>query len=48
MTQAMDHVPRIEAVQPLDGYRLMVLFRNGERRLYDCTPLLSRPPFRLL
>jgi hypothetical protein len=28
--------------------QLVVTFRNGERRVYDCTPLLSRPEFALL
>lgn len=28
--------------------RLLVHFRNGEERAYDCGPLLSRPQFSLL
>jgi hypothetical protein len=26
----------------------MIQFQNGEQRLYDCAPLLSRPQFQLL
>ncbi len=40
--------PKIAAVQPLDGKRLLVDFRNGVSKVYDCTPLLKRPPFEPL
>jgi len=41
-------IPRIETVTPIRGKRLLVFFKNGERRTYDCEPLLFRPQFRLL
>jgi hypothetical protein len=44
----MEKTPRIESVEPADGMRLRARFRNGECRVYDCAPLLSRPQFRLL
>ncbi len=37
--------PRIESVKPLPRRRLLVIFRNGERRVFDCNPLLSDPCF---
>ena len=44
----MEPAPRIEAVRPLGSLRLLVRFRNGEERTYDCGPLLSRSEFGLL
>jgi hypothetical protein len=40
--------PKIESVHAVGELRLLVRFRNGEARCYDCRPLLSRPQFRLL
>jgi Protein of unknown function (DUF2442) len=40
--------PKIASVQPLEGKRLLVDFRNGVRKVYDCTPLLKREAFRPL
>lgn len=40
--------PRIHDVKALQGYRLLVTFVNGERRVYNCTPLLGLDNFRLL
>jgi hypothetical protein len=37
--------PYIESVQPLDDYRLEVLFENGERRVFDAKPYLYRGVF---
>ena len=44
----MEATPRIASVRPVGGMRLLVCFRNGESRIYDCEPLLSHPRFRLL
>lgn len=44
----METTPRIDSVQPMGRTRLLIRFRNGEQRIYDCGPLLSRPQFRLL
>jgi hypothetical protein len=44
----METAPRIEAVRPMGRLRLLVRFRNGEERTYDCGPLLSRSEFSLL
>ena len=33
--------PRVKLVLPLDGYKLRLLFTNGEVGEYDCTPLLD-------
>ena len=40
--------PRIRDVKALQGYRLLVTFVNGERRVYNCTLLLGLDSFRLL
>ncbi len=37
--------PYIKSVQPLDDYRLDVLFENGERRVFDAKPYLYRGVF---
>jgi hypothetical protein len=44
----MEPTPRIEAVQTVGRARLLIRFRNGQQRGYDCEPLFSRPQFRLL
>lgn len=44
----MEPTPRIEDVQPIGLTRLLVCFRNGVQKIYDCAPLLSRPQFCLL
>jgi len=33
--------PTAKAVQPLEQYRLLVTFDNGERRIYDAKPLIK-------
>lgn len=44
----MGAVPRIERVQARGRFHLLVRFQNGEEKLYNCEPLLSRPQFHLL
>ena len=38
--------PRVIDVLPLDGYRLLLSFSNGEKRIYDCSSLLQFELFR--
>jgi hypothetical protein len=33
--------PRISKVFPTNDYKLLLVFNNGERRIYDCTGLLN-------
>ena len=40
--------PKIRSVRPKPGKRLLVEFVNGERKVYDCTPLLQSEAFRPL
>ncbi len=40
--------PRIRGVQPGEGKTLLVTFENGDRKVYDCTPLLQHEAFRPL
>ncbi len=44
----MESSPRILAVAPRENMVLVVEFLNGEKRAYDCKPLLARPEFQLL
>ncbi len=40
--------PRPVAVEPLEDFRLLVTFQNGERRLFDAKPLLALPLYEPL
>jgi len=44
----MQSIPQVDTVQPIGEMRLLVRFRNGEQRMYDCEQLLTRPQFHLL
>lgn len=33
--------PRIEQVTPRDAYKLLLVFTNGEKGIYDCSHLLD-------
>ncbi len=44
----MEPTPRVDTVRPIGPARLLIRFRNGEEKTYDCGGLLSRPGFRLL
>jgi hypothetical protein len=40
--------PKIQAVKPMDGLRLLVRFTNGVEKIYHCASLLRLAPFRAL
>ena len=40
--------PRISEVTAIGGHKLKLLFDNGERRVYDCSELLSFGVFQEL
>jgi hypothetical protein len=40
--------PRVSAVSPMEDYRLLLTFSNGERRVFDAKPLFSVGAFRPL
>ena len=40
--------PRVRSVSALTGKRLLVVFATGDRRLYDCRPLLAGGEFARL
>ena len=40
--------PKIEAVTPLPGKKLLVRFVGGESKVYDCRPLLEQEIFSAL
>ena len=33
--------PKAVDVKPMDGYRLFVVFDNGEEKIYDAKPLIK-------
>jgi hypothetical protein len=33
--------PRVKEVVPQNDYKLLITFRNGEKKCYDCKPLLD-------
>lgn len=36
------------SVQPLENYKLLLVFDNGEKRIGDIKPLLTKPVFAFL
>lgn len=38
----------VVAVKPLDDYKILITFENGERRIFDVTPLLDKPRWQEL
>jgi hypothetical protein len=40
--------PKIEAVTPMPGKKLLVRFVGGEDKVYDCRPLLTQESFSAL
>lgn len=40
--------PRVVEVTSLEGYRLRILFNNGEQRIFDVSPYLAYPAFKRL
>ena len=40
--------PKVVKSQALSGKRLLVMFDNGETKVYDCSPLLEERTFFLL
>ena len=41
-------IPRPKTVKPLEDYRLVVTFDNGETRLYDMSVMIAKPFYRKL
>jgi len=44
----MQIYPKIISVTPLENFRLLLVFANGEKRIYDFNPNLAHPFFRAL
>jgi hypothetical protein len=40
--------PRVKAVTASSNYKLIIKFTNGERGIYDCSPLLDFGVFKEL
>lgn len=39
---------RVKSIRPLDDYKLLILFTDGERRIFDFKPLLDMPCYQPL
>ncbi|MEY2829485.1 MAG: hypothetical protein RIQ33_1343 [Bacteroidota bacterium] len=39
---------QIIALQPLDDFQLLLQFKTGEQRKFDCKPYLQYPVFKVL
>jgi hypothetical protein len=37
--------PPVKAVKPLDGYRLLLKFGNGEEKVFDVSPYMNMGKF---
>lgn len=40
--------PRVRDVTPMENYKLLLTFTNGERRIFDAKPLLAMSVFKPL
>lgn len=40
--------PRVKKVQPLDDFKLFIVFENGEERIFDVKPYLDKGVFQEL
>jgi len=40
--------PTLNKVEPLNGYKLKLLYNNGECKVYDCTDFVDEPVFKSL
>lgn len=38
----------VSSVEPKEKFNLLVTFENGEKRLFDCSPLLNRTMYKPL
>ena len=45
---AISTYPGVTSVEPLSGHRLLLEFDNGEKRVFDATPLLTFGRFETL
>jgi len=48
MRLTVETFPKVKSVKPLEGKRLLVTFHNDEKKIYDCTPLLTEDVFEAL
>ncbi|MCI0618820.1 DUF2442 domain-containing protein [bacterium] len=42
------NIPRIESVTALPEWRLLVIFTNGFKKIYDCNKIMNLERFQLL
>ena len=41
----ISNIVKIRSVKPLEGYKLLIGFSTGEKKVYDVSPLLEKPLF---
>lgn len=44
----METYPRVKSVQALKGRRVLVVFSNDVKKVYDCSPLLAEDNYSAL
>ena len=44
----MKEIIDVKHVKPIDDYKLLILFSNGEKKEYDVKPLLKSPIYKPL
>ena len=41
-------LPRVVSIKPLANYQLQLRFKDGAKKIYDCSPLLDKPLYQPL
>lgn len=44
----MESYPKVKSVKALNGKRVLVVFTNDVRKIYDCSPLLAEETYSIL
>lgn len=44
----MERYPKVKSVKPLHGKRVLVVFNNNIKKIYDCSHLLVEEPYSAL
>ena len=45
---SVETYPKVKSVQALKGKRVLVIFSNGVKKIYDCSPLLTEDTYSAL
>ena len=44
----MENYPKVKSVKALNGKRVLVVFSNDVKKIYDCSPLLAEDTYSTL